>query len=121
MFAELHLAKHPFALHLLLQRPEGLVDVVVTDENLHVVFLLIQRLIGPIAKAPDPWRTDMFTLPISNNHPLCPDPKFPSAEPIQHLAAQKATPEQHNGEKTSQAEKRSHSKSDQIAFCQIPA
>ena len=39
MLAELHFAEKAFALHLLLQRPEGLVDIVVTDENLHVVFL----------------------------------------------------------------------------------
>jgi hypothetical protein len=39
MLAELHLAEEAFALHLFLQRPEGLVDIVVTDENLHVVFL----------------------------------------------------------------------------------
>ena len=34
---ELHLAKDAFALHLLLQRLQRLVDVVVTDENLHLV------------------------------------------------------------------------------------
>ena len=39
MAAELHLAEETFALHLLLQRLEGLVDIVVADENLHVVFL----------------------------------------------------------------------------------
>ena len=31
----LHLAERPLALHLLLQRLEGLVDVVVTDKNLN--------------------------------------------------------------------------------------
>jgi len=40
MLAEPHLAKEAFALHLFLQRPKGLVDIVVTDENLHVVFLI---------------------------------------------------------------------------------
>ena len=35
MTAELHLAENPFALHLLLQRLEGLVDVVIADENLN--------------------------------------------------------------------------------------
>ena len=39
MPTELHLAEDALALHLLLQRPEGLVDIVVADENLHVVFL----------------------------------------------------------------------------------
>ena len=35
MAAKLHLAENALALHLLLQRFEGLVDIVVTDENLH--------------------------------------------------------------------------------------
>ena len=39
MAAKLHLAKDGLALHLLLQHPEGLIDIVVTDENLHVAFL----------------------------------------------------------------------------------
>ncbi len=37
MPAELHLAKDAFALHLSLQRLEGLIDIVVADKNLHVV------------------------------------------------------------------------------------
>src|SRR5262249_39530278 len=39
--AELHLAENALALHLLLQRLEGLVDVIVADENLHASFLLL--------------------------------------------------------------------------------
>src|SRR4051812_37665146 len=35
MAAELHLAEDALALHLFLQRLEGLIDIVVTDENLH--------------------------------------------------------------------------------------
>jgi hypothetical protein len=35
MAAKLHLAENALALHLLLQRLESLVDIVVTDENLH--------------------------------------------------------------------------------------
>jgi hypothetical protein len=35
MLAELHLAEDAFALHLSLQRLEGLLDIVVADENLH--------------------------------------------------------------------------------------
>jgi hypothetical protein len=34
MAAELHLAENALALHLLLQRLEGLVDIVIADENL---------------------------------------------------------------------------------------
>jgi hypothetical protein len=34
--AQLHLAENPLALHFLLERLEGLIDVVVANENLHV-------------------------------------------------------------------------------------
>ena len=47
MLADLHLAEHTFALHLPLQRLEGLVDIVVTDENLHAMFLLNQMVDRP--------------------------------------------------------------------------
>jgi hypothetical protein len=43
--AELHLAENALALHLFLQRLESLVDVVVTDENLHAAFLLNGNLV----------------------------------------------------------------------------
>jgi hypothetical protein len=33
--AKLHLAEDALALHFLLERLEGLIDIVVTDENLH--------------------------------------------------------------------------------------
>ena len=39
MAAKLHLAKDALELHLLLQHLEGLIDIVVADENLHVAFL----------------------------------------------------------------------------------
>jgi hypothetical protein len=39
MAAELHLAEDALALHLLLQHPERLVDIVVADENLHSHYL----------------------------------------------------------------------------------
>ena len=39
MAMKLHLAKDALALHLLLQHLEGLIDIVVTDENLHAAFL----------------------------------------------------------------------------------
>ena len=35
MIAELHLAENSLALHLLLQRLEGLIDIVIANENLH--------------------------------------------------------------------------------------
>ena len=80
MLAELHLAEKAFALHLLLQRPEGLIDIVVTDENLHVVCSsLIRRLIDPIAKAPGPLAHGYAQTLAS-----LPPRKFHSDEPIQH-------------------------------------
>jgi hypothetical protein len=39
MAAKLHLAENPLALHLLLERLEGLIDVIVPDENLHAAYL----------------------------------------------------------------------------------
>lgn len=37
MATQLHLAEDAFALHFLLERFESLVDVVVADENLHLI------------------------------------------------------------------------------------
>jgi hypothetical protein len=34
--AELHLAENPFPLHLLFERLERLIDIVITDQNLHL-------------------------------------------------------------------------------------
>jgi hypothetical protein len=39
MAAELHLAEDTLALHLFLQRLQGLVNVIVADENLHASIL----------------------------------------------------------------------------------
>src|SRR4051795_6061682 len=39
--AQLHLAENPLALHLLLQRAQGLIDIVVTNQNLHGFSLLL--------------------------------------------------------------------------------
>jgi hypothetical protein len=48
VLAELHFAEDAFALHPLLQHLEGLVDVVVSDENLHAAFLHeIKSVNGP--------------------------------------------------------------------------
>src|SRR5438067_6541052 len=44
MAAELHLAENPLALHLLFQRLEGLIDIVVANENLHPASSSIGRL-----------------------------------------------------------------------------
>ena len=54
MAAELHLAEDALALHLLLKHLEGLVDIVVPDENLHAAFLFdraIERTNGQEARA----------------------------------------------------------------------
>jgi hypothetical protein len=52
--AELHFAEHALSLHLLLEHPERLIDIVVTDEDLHATFPSIEwfnrpaiRPIGP--------------------------------------------------------------------------
>ena len=37
MLLELHFTEHAFALELFLQSPEGLIDIVVANTNLHVV------------------------------------------------------------------------------------
>src|SRR5262249_15197546 len=54
--AKLHLAENALALHLLLQRLEGLIDVVVTDENLHASFLLARMVlsVGMVLDVPEP-------------------------------------------------------------------
>jgi hypothetical protein len=44
MPAQLHFAENALALHLLLERPESLVDIVVANENLHVLILLSSSL-----------------------------------------------------------------------------
>src|SRR5262249_26329193 len=50
MAAQLHFAEDALSLHLFLERLEGLVDVIVPDENLHAAYLfewiLIDRLLG---------------------------------------------------------------------------
>jgi hypothetical protein len=57
MLAEFHLAEDAFALHLLLQRSEGLVDIVVADKNLHAVFLSIRETRGRLWTVPIPMAT----------------------------------------------------------------
>jgi len=47
MTAEFHLAKNPLSLHLLLQHFESLVDIIVTDKNLHVVSLFARKVDRP--------------------------------------------------------------------------
>jgi hypothetical protein len=57
MLAEFHLAEDAFALHLLLQRSEGLVDIVVADKNLHAVFLSIRETKRRLWTVPMPMAT----------------------------------------------------------------
>ena len=51
MSTELHLTEDALALHLSLQRLEGLVDIVVADENLHVELLFDQAVDRPDSQA----------------------------------------------------------------------
>ena len=78
MLAKLHLAEDAFALHLLLQHLEGLVDIVVTYENLHAVFLfnpMVDRPNGQgvrvtgvrFANAAEP----ISIRPLTGNEKLC--------------------------------------------------
>ena len=53
MAAEFHLAEYALALHLPLQHLEGLVDIVVADENLHAVFLFDRAVNGPDCQGAD--------------------------------------------------------------------
>jgi hypothetical protein len=56
--AEFHFAEETFALHLLLQRLESLVDIIVADENLHAVFLFSSTIDRPNSQgALDHWHT----------------------------------------------------------------
>ena len=77
MLAELHLAEDALALHLLLQCPKGLVDIVVTDENLHVVFLFNPTVDRPKSQGAPGQLARGQPLPKSNNHAFYPDPKVP--------------------------------------------
>src|SRR6478609_3173152 len=62
MAAELHLAENTLALHLLLQHLQGLIDIVIANENLHAASSSIDR-ISNSGKAKG-WRK---TEPISLN------------------------------------------------------
>src|SRR5262247_3390339 len=62
MAAKLHLAENPLALHLLLERLEGLIDVIIPDENLHAAYLfgknsltLMKRPAGPVGTCRRLW------------------------------------------------------------------
>jgi len=51
MPTELHLAEDALALHFPFQRLEGLIDIVVADENLHVKLLFDQAVDRPDSQA----------------------------------------------------------------------
>jgi hypothetical protein len=55
MSTKLHFAENALALHLFLERFEGLVDVVVADENLHVVSFSIGAVDWADCAAKHPW------------------------------------------------------------------
>ena len=84
MAAELHFAEDALALHLLLQHPKGLVDIVVTYENLHAAFLLDRAIDGPDGQGARPTgirSCTMPTVPSESSRNL----KFAPAD--RHLAA----------------------------------
>src|SRR5580704_17939140 len=55
MRTKLHLAEDALALHLPLQRFEGSIDIVVTDENLHMALLFDQAIRRPDTQGQDRW------------------------------------------------------------------
>src|ERR687888_552547 len=63
MAAKLHFAENPLALHLLLQRLEGLVDIVVADENLHASFLFLPNILNVPEPADAPPKRDRAGSP----------------------------------------------------------
>jgi hypothetical protein len=74
MLAKLHLAEEAFALHLFLQGPEGLIDIIVSDENLHAVFLSIRETRIRLWTVPIPMATVVrirtTELAVANHHDL---------------------------------------------------
>jgi hypothetical protein len=74
MAAEFHLAEDALALHLLLQHLEGLVDIVVTDENLHAAYLLVERSMGRMPRRPimdkGGWRTGYARIRVPIAPPI---------------------------------------------------
>jgi hypothetical protein len=67
--AQLHFAEHPLALHLLLQHFEGLIDVVVSDENLHAAFLLGRAVDRPAAGGARAASARMNTIQVPRRRP----------------------------------------------------
>jgi hypothetical protein len=68
MLPKLHLAEDAFALHLFLQNPEGLVDIVVPDENLHLISFSI---VGALAKVPPPNMLVFTTIGAGATAQIC--------------------------------------------------
>src|ERR1700722_11578405 len=78
MTAELHLAENTLALHLLLQRLKGLVDIVIANENLHAASSSIDR-IGILRKR----RADERPCPQPQGRGcIRSNPKCPSRKPL---------------------------------------
>jgi hypothetical protein len=78
MAAEFHLAEYALALHLLLQHPEGLVDIVVADENLHAVFLFDRAANGPDGQGARATGARMCTIRV----PMAPADEPTSIESV---------------------------------------
>jgi hypothetical protein len=78
MVAKLHFAKDTLALQLLLERPKGLIDIVVANENLHV--LSLPKRVEPLQ-------------PSSRTHPAHPAKRPSSETPMpRNLARQSLCP-----------------------------
>src|SRR5580704_6074418 len=83
--AELHLAEDTLALHLLFQRLEGLVDVIVANENLHASSFSVRSVSAldqwdggasvnacvTLARSVPEWGAKVHRRSRSNNHSAC--------------------------------------------------
>jgi len=68
MAAEFHFAENALALHLLLQRPESLVDIVIADENLHAAFLFDRAVDGTEDQGARAAGIRLWTLGADGGH-----------------------------------------------------
>src|SRR6476661_8638449 len=77
VIAELHLAEDAFALHLFLQRPEGLIHIVIANDDLHARHSPIQRVEETKA---NPVRDQRFRIHDCSNKRAADCPAMPCHE-----------------------------------------
>jgi hypothetical protein len=85
MYVTLHFAERTFALHLLLQGLQGLIDIVVTDKNLYQRSLSI-RVGARFSKGAQPTQPVKVKKPIAPQTAICGPFGRKSAEAIHQPA-----------------------------------